>query len=400
MDIHNYKGQLERTVERVGESADISEINKKLILEFKDYLLSEGIGLAKINRYLIDAIKYARILDKPIKKSNKDDVRKAVAEIEQTNLAAETKKGFKIMLRKLYRFIRGIEAKGEYPEEVKWISIHISENHRKLPEELLTQQEIGRIVQKCQTLRDKALIATLAESGCRISEIGTMQIKHVAFEEYGARLTVNGKTGMRKILIINSTPYLQEWINRHPGNTDPESYLWIKGVREPLGYTRIASILKEAAKKAGINKRVYPHLLRHSRATALASIMSDASMKNYFGWTQGSEMAGIYIHMSGRETDEAILKASGVEVKKTEKKSVLEPKKCMRCNAVNEATNICCKMCGLILDEQKQQEVLMNDIKVEEYNEMMNALIKDKEFWDFIIKKMKDAKEKSQQAPP
>lgn len=104
MDIHNYKGQLERTVERVRESTDISDSNKKIILEFKDYLFSEGIGLAKINRYLIDTAKYARILGKPIKKSTKDDVRKAVAEIEQTNLAAETKKGFKIMSRYILEY--------------------------------------------------------------------------------------------------------------------------------------------------------------------------------------------------------------------------------------------------------------------------------------------------------
>ncbi len=78
---------------------------------------------------------------------------------------------------------------------------------------MLTEDEILRIIRKCNNLRNKALLSALAEFGCRISEIGTMQIKHVSFEQYGTRLTVKGKTGMRKILVINCTPYLQEWIN-------------------------------------------------------------------------------------------------------------------------------------------------------------------------------------------
>lgn len=397
MDIHNYKGQLERTIVRINESASISEDNKKIILGFKDHLLSDGIGLAKINRYLMDAIKYGLMVDKPFKNANKEDIRKVVAELEQTDLAAETKKGFKVMLRKLYRFIRGFEQKGEYPDEVKWLSIHIPENHRKLPEELLTANEIVAIIQKCHDIRDKALVAALAESGCRVSEIGTMKIKHVSFEEHGARLTVNGKTGMRKILIIHSSPYLQAWINRHPDNTNPESYLWINPVNGRfLCYARIAAILKDAAKKAGIRKRVYPHLLRHSRATELASIMSDASMKHYFGWVQGSKMAGIYIHMSGRETDEAILKASGIEIKKNEAKTAMQPKKCQRCNTINEVTNIYCRICGFILDEQKQKEILIQDLKRREADKLMDDLMEDKEFLRFVLQKIREKEGKAQ----
>lgn len=400
MDIHNYKGQLEGTISRLEKSGEISSANKKLILNFRDYLLSEGIGIAKINRYLIDASKYAKLLHKPLDKADKADIRKVVGKIEQSDYAAETKKCFKVMLRKLYRFLRGFEKKGEYPDEVSWISIHIQENHRKLPEELLSEEEMGKIVQRCETLRDKAMIATLAESGCRISEIGTMQIKHVSFEEYGARLTVNGKTGMRKILVINSAPYLQEWINRHPFNDNSENYLWISHDNKPLSYARFAAILKNAGVAAGIKKKLYPHLLRHSRATALASVMSDASMKHYFGWTQSSKMAGIYIHMSGRETDDAILKANGVEVKSEKRKPEMQPKKCLRCSTMNEATNLCCKICGLILDEQKQQKIIQQDLTRSRVEEFLDQLAGIEEFRAFIGEKAKEKGEQSQQAHP
>ena len=90
MDIHNYKARLERSIRRVQTSYEISEENKEVILKFKDYLLSEGIGAAKIDRYLSDCIKYSRMLRKPFGNATKEDIRKVVAEIEQSELSAET----------------------------------------------------------------------------------------------------------------------------------------------------------------------------------------------------------------------------------------------------------------------------------------------------------------------
>ncbi len=109
MDIHNFKRNFERIVNRIKESEDISKENKEIILNFKNYLLSENIGTAKIERYLSDLMKYSRMLDKSFEKASKEDIRRVIGEINQTNLAEETKKGFKIMLRKLYRFIEGID---------------------------------------------------------------------------------------------------------------------------------------------------------------------------------------------------------------------------------------------------------------------------------------------------
>lgn len=387
MDIHNYQKRFERIVERVQNSSEISSENKEITLKFKDYLLSEGISTSKIERYLFDLMKFSRMVKRPFPEVSKEEIRTVIGELNQKGYAEETKKGFKIMIRKLYRFIEGIEEKGVYPDKVKWISIYIAPNHKKLPEELLTENEIRMIIQKCDNLRDRALISALAESGCRVSEIGNMKIKHVAFEEYGARLTVNGKTGMRKILVINSAPYLQEWINHHSDNHS-ENYLWIKTDGQTFTYTRIAAILKDAAKKAGIKKRIYPHLLRHSRATFLASRMSEASMKQYLGWTQSSKMAATYIHMSGKETDEAILMASGVEIKKEKLQSAMQPRKCERCKTVNEVTNKFCKICGLPLDDEESGKIIEADLKRKQADDVMDRLVRDPEILELIRKKL------------
>ena len=381
----------ETALRSILNSKTILQENKKAILKFVDYLRSENISISRITRYFNDLKKLDSLLKKPFEKANKDDIRRVVAEVNNLSLSEASKKEVKILIRKLYCFLRGIEKKGEYPEEVKWISLNMPSNHKKLPEELLTEQEIQETIRACSNIRDKALISALAESGCRVSEIGTRQIKHISFEQIGARITVDGKTGMRKILVIHSTPYLQEWINNHPNNNNPESPLWHNPQNNGfLGYARISHILKRAAKKASIKKRVHLHLLRHSRATKLASIMSDGQLKTYLGWTAGSKMAGIYIHMSGKDTDEAILRASGIEVPKENKSSPLSPVNCLRCKLINEPTNRFCKSCGFILNKEEADALIKAELEKNKYNELLSKVLEDRELLDIIAKKIKD----------
>jgi integrase len=125
----------------------------------------------------------------------------------------------------------------------------------------------------------KYLVLVLYESGCRIGEILSLRIKHACFDEYGAQLIVNGKTGSRRVRIIASAPSLASWLDNHPLK-DSESPLWIslRSMNEPLTYSAAKELLKELARRAGIRKRVYPHLFRHSRATMLANFLTEVQM--------------------------------------------------------------------------------------------------------------------------
>lgn len=388
MDLHNYKRRLEGQIKLVENAVEISCENKKEILEFKDYLLSEGIGAAKIARYLGDARKYCLMLKKSVRMAKEADIRHAVGMIEQSSLAAETKKGFKIMLRKFYRFLRGIKNKGEYPPEVSWISLMITKSNEKLPDELISEAEARLMIRTTDSLRNKALISVLADSGARVSEIGTMRIKHVSFETHGARLTIHGKTGTRKILVVYSSPYIKQWINAHPQNNNSDACLWPNSEGNLISYAMIAKILKQAAQRAGINKRIHPHLLRHSRATQLALVMSEAALKQYMGWAQSSKMAAIYIHMSGKDTDEAILRANGIEVEKKPLESTLKSAVCQRCGTINEMTNRFCKSCSLSLQADEAQMTITNDAKQMQASDIMNALLKDPEVLQLLTKKL------------
>lgn len=76
-------------------------------------------------------------------------------------------------------------------------------------------------------LRDKAFISILYESACRIGEILNLKIKDVTIDQYGCVIMVDGKTGMRRIRLIESSPDLVMWINNHPKKQDRDAPLFI-----------------------------------------------------------------------------------------------------------------------------------------------------------------------------
>jgi len=175
MDIHNYKRRFDRTIERLNES-DISKTNKKILLQFKDSCICENISYGKIDAYLFYLMKFTNMLQKAIEQATKEDIMKVISELNQTNYSEETKVSFRIAVRKIYKMIRDTE---DYPPEVKWLKTTIAKKHKKIPEELLTEEEIQGIIRAGKTVRDKTLLSTLAESGCRVGEVGTLKIKNV-----------------------------------------------------------------------------------------------------------------------------------------------------------------------------------------------------------------------------
>lgn len=394
MDIHNYKKRLERTLNKI-KNSELSQKHKDLILQFHNHCFAEGLSPPKIERYLFDLHRYAAMLGKGLEEATKHDIQGIVAEIEKKEWSPHTKHSFKVMIRKFYKWLEGIDEKGVYPERVRWLHSNVKNNQIKLPESLLTEEEVKSMIQNADNARDRALIALLYESGCRISEVGLMKIKNISTDEYGIRISIAGKTGARRVRLITSAPFVHEWINKHPDN-NLDSYVWVNGNCRILSYARLAAIIKNIATKAGIKKRIYPHLFRHSRATYLAKYLTEAQMKEYLGWTQSSKMAAIYVHLSGRDTDQAMLKLNGIKISDEKEETILKPKHCTRCNTINECTNKFCFKCGMVLEEREMQEIIKQDLKRKEADKLMNELMDDPEFFGLLLKKMKEKVEKEQ----
>jgi len=386
--IHNYEKRLETALRNIRNSP-ISEKNKEIILKFKDECFSNGLSIGRVVKYIYYLLKLSHWLGMDFEKAKREDIKRLVTEVEKCSYVDFSKKELKTCVKKLYKWLRDSE---DYPPEVRWIKPGNKKLSRiKLPEELLTEDDVVRLINATQNVRNKAFVSMLYETGCRIGEILFIRLKHISFDQYGAQILVDGKTGRRRIRIISSVPYLTEWINKHPFKDNPEAYLWTCKKNKVLSYGAVIRTLEILGQKAGIKKKLNPHNFRHSRATYLANHLTEAQMKEYFGWVQASDMASVYVHLSGRDVDSAILKVYGMSQNGNNKEeSVLKPKKCSRCDETNPATNKFCFKCGMPLDKETIVKLVEKDLQRKEADKLLDELIRDDEFRRVLISKIQE----------
>jgi integrase len=268
IDVHKTKRRYELASARVKIDASISEHNRKTIIRFIWDLQGEGIRQARLVKYMNLLPHIARLLKKDFEKANERDLRKLLAEINQSKYADWTKSDYRVTLKRFYRWLRHLPRKQD-PPETAWISVGAG-NKQVLPEELLNEEDIAKMLLACETSRDRAFLLCVDETGGRIAELLNLQRRHVTFDEYGAILMVSGKTGDRRIRVVASVPALAQWLNDNPFK-EPEAPLWIvigdKHHGEPLLYDSARFLLRRLAEKAGVKKRVNPHSFRHSRGS-------------------------------------------------------------------------------------------------------------------------------------
>jgi len=149
---------------------------------------------------------------------------------------------------------------------------------RKLPPSL-TADQVRRIIETPSVktplgLRDRALLELLYAAGLRAAEILTLRIEQLDLESGSAR--VIGKGNKERLVLLGKAA--EEAIRRYLDSARPklvrsksggEVFLGNHGRR--LTTSHLWGIVKKAAKAAGLDTRVYPHLLRHSFATHLLS---------------------------------------------------------------------------------------------------------------------------------
>jgi len=227
IDIHDYNQQLKGVLTRIKTNKKISETNKKTILNFYNRLLADNLSKARVIYYLNRLSMIATWIRKDFNKAVKKDIEEVMRKINQMDYTEWTKKDYRVTLKKFYKWLKCCNEKGMYPPEVSWINTHISIDKQDLPNNLPNEEDAKKMIEAAEHPRDKALIASLYESGCRIGEIAALRIGDINFDEYGSYMIVNGKTGGRRIRVVFSSPILASWINVHPEKNNHNAPLWV-----------------------------------------------------------------------------------------------------------------------------------------------------------------------------
>ena len=211
------------------------------------------------------------------------------------------------------------------------------------------------------------------DTGCRPHELLKLRIKDVVFKTTGnrqyAEVLVNGKTGSRSIPLIDSIPYIKDYLNHeHPQSANPNT-IFLCGIRKSLGrilnissLSRIYGIYKyelfpkllndpnvppeDKAKIEELLKKPWnPYVRRHSALTDKSKILKEHTLRQYAGWTTNSNMPQKYLHYFGNEASESLLEAYGIVTKDQKLSDALRPKQCPNCSEPNKPDSKFCAHC-------------------------------------------------------
>jgi site-specific recombinase XerD len=216
----------------------------------------------------------------------------------------------KILVKKFFKWLYHTKETGKIPEQVLWIEVNKKKAYKtKTKADMLTPQEVQKIIDACKHPLEKAMIAVHADLGTRPGEFCAMKLGNVVQEADGFSICVDGKTGQRIVPLNSSTQYLIDYLKQHPDANNKDAPLWVSQRNTQYSKSGFYCMVKKMAKRAGITKNVSGHLFRHTRLTQLArEKLPESVIRNFAGWEKNSMMSSVYIHIDGSDVKEAIRK--------------------------------------------------------------------------------------------
>ncbi|MBS3163308.1 tyrosine-type recombinase/integrase [Candidatus Woesearchaeota archaeon] len=142
--------------------------------------------------------------------------------------------------------------------------IKTPKKQRKLPD-VLTRDEVKKLIEEAGSLRNKLLIELMYSSGLRVSECASLKINDLNLSDKTGLLKL-GKGGKDRFFVLSSK--MIDDLKEHIKDKKDSDYIF-SGVNGSLGVRAVQRVISRIAVRAGIKKRVYCHLLRHAFATHL-----------------------------------------------------------------------------------------------------------------------------------
>lgn len=352
----DFEAKVEQNKQAIQAADKINDRNAELLLEWcRDMELSD-LSLATIQKRTSHLKIVAEHLgDTEFFEVDKDGMKDLVEWINSRDTADSTKEGYKKIIRFFWRWLwehenQDWDPRDDFPPVVAWIEPDSHASNDVLPQNLLTNEDIEELIETGYNARDRAFVAFLYETGARIGEIIDLTVGDIEDRQKGKKVVIDGKTGPRRLPLKDCVPHLNRWLNEHPTG-ESEDPLWTK-LRSPesVSYNYIRQkILQKTADRADIDKPVNPHHYRHSRASELATEFTEAQLCEWFGWVQGSDQPAKYVHLSGRDIDDAFDNLHGEDTSDTVRESYHD--ECPRCEWLNEDGVKFCGRCGFDLEE-------------------------------------------------
>jgi site-specific recombinase XerD len=167
-------------------------------------------------------------------------------------------------------------------------------SEKKLPI-VLSQEEIQKMFDVCENLKHKVILSLLYSCGLRVSELINLKWCHID----RSRMIINivcgkGKKDRQVMLDASLIPLLEKYFYQYKC----KPYVLQGQFSEQYSSTSVNQVIKQLATKAGINKRVYTHLMRHNCFTHMAENGTDINLIQKLAGHSNVKTTLVYTHIS------------------------------------------------------------------------------------------------------
>jgi len=247
-----------------------------------------------IRYYLQGVANFAKHFGRSPDKLGPDELRSYHAYLlQERNLAVGSVIARVAALR--FFFVRTLK-RHEFREDLPY-----PKDRRRLPI-VLSLGEVTRLINAAGNLLQRALLMTLYGTGMRRTEVSLLKVSDIDSQRMMIRVE-RGKGGVGRDIPLS--PALLETLREYWRWKKPRTYLFPstqskRGKEQPISDKTVWYACKEAARHAGLTKRVNPHCLRHSFATHLLEGGTDLRTIQILLGHGDLETTAKYLHLSQR----------------------------------------------------------------------------------------------------
>ena len=232
-----------------------------LLDSFVSSMNVQGRSQKTIDRYVYIIKQFMDFAGVPTRKINVYHIRNWIANGKQRGLMDSTLEGLRQILSSYFGWLHREGLIEKNPVANVGV-IKVAKKQKQIYSEI----DLEKLYQNCDNLRDKAIIHFLASTGCRVSEMTSLDRNTVNLNSL--ECVVHGKGNKERVVYLDQVTgmFLKEYLQTR--KDDSEALFVGKNSSERIQPNGIRAMLKTLSKKAGV-EHCHPHKFRRTLATEL-----------------------------------------------------------------------------------------------------------------------------------
>lgn len=222
----------------------------------------EGYSYGTLINYRNHLMNFFRFVNKDIKDVYTNDIRIFLYQYQQER---------KVSNRTLNKYQENLKSFFAWCYEEGYIDKNVARKlkpikYEEKPRQALTQIELERVRDACETIRDRAIVEFIYSTGCRVSELCDTKLSDIDWSTNSVHLFGKGSKHRTSFINAKSEFTLRQYLETRD---DDSEYLFVS-LKKPYNKLKkcgVEKIVRNIASKACLDKKLTPHILRHTTAT-------------------------------------------------------------------------------------------------------------------------------------